>query len=344
MKAKTIEKIINDKIIDWLKSIDDEELRKQIKDNVIVTGGCITSMFLKEKVNDYDVYFKDIKTTFKVAEYYSKKMMQQYEREIIPQVCVKLPNEKWVEILSHDAINDAVTVPYEQALKYVPVPREDVKYRVRCFIQSKGVVGDPDSQGDDVDLEVSDDQEPIAPSLDEIDEKEDSNNRYKPVYISSNAITLSHKIQIVLRFYGDPKTIHENYDFKHCTNYWTVKEGLVTNVRALECILAKELVYVGSRFPLASIVRMRKFIQRGWSVNVRQIMKMVMQMQKFDLNNPWVLEEAITGVDVSYTHGLMTSILEKVESGETIDVQNYFMDVLEKIFDSRDMVKAEQEW
>ena len=79
MKAKTIEKIINDKITDWLKSIDDEDLRKQIKNNVIVTGGCITSMFLKEKVNDYDVYFKDIQTTFKVAEYYANKMMKTYE-------------------------------------------------------------------------------------------------------------------------------------------------------------------------------------------------------------------------------------------------------------------------
>jgi len=340
MKAKTIEKIITDKINDFIKSVDDKELQTKIRKNVIVTGGCITSMFLKEKVNDYDVYFKDIQTTYKVAEYYAKKMSAQYSREVKPEICVKLDNEKWVAIDSIDSV-DAFTkesfVSYEQAFKYIPEASEDVKYRVRCFIQSTGTLGDPEVQGDDVDPELN--QDPIIPELEKIDETEDNFNRYKPVYISSNAITLSHKLQIVLRFYGDPKTIHANYDFKHVTNYWTFDEGLVTNVRALECILAKELVYVGSRFPLASIIRMRKFIQRGWTVNVGQIMKMVMQMQKFDLSNPYVLESMITGVDVAYTHGLMYEIIKKTEAGETIDVQRYFLDVLEKIFDSRDMTE-----
>src|SRR3546814_2013322 len=54
---------------------------------------------------------------------------------------------------------------------------------------------------------------------------ETSDPTYRPVFVSTNAITLSDKIQIVLRFYGEADAIHENYDFVHCTNYWTSKEN-----------------------------------------------------------------------------------------------------------------------
>src|SRR3546814_1364029 len=54
---------------------------------------------------------------------------------------------------------------------------------------------------------------------------ETSDPTYRPVFMSTNAITLSDKIQIVLRFYGEADAIHENYDFVHCTNYWTSKDA-----------------------------------------------------------------------------------------------------------------------
>ena len=69
MKIKTINKVITNKVNEWLESIEDKKLRYEIKDNIIVTGGCIASMLLKEKVNDYDIYFRDLKTTYKVAKY-----------------------------------------------------------------------------------------------------------------------------------------------------------------------------------------------------------------------------------------------------------------------------------
>src|SRR3546814_4892538 len=53
---------------------------------------------------------------------------------------------------------------------------------------------------------------------------ETSDPTYRPVFMSTNAITLSDKIQIVLSFYGEADAIHENYDFVHCTNYWRSEE------------------------------------------------------------------------------------------------------------------------
>ena len=73
MQAKTIRKILRSKLENWLESITDQSLVGDIKRDVIVTGGSITSMLLGEKINDYDVYFKTKETTKKVAEYYVSK-------------------------------------------------------------------------------------------------------------------------------------------------------------------------------------------------------------------------------------------------------------------------------
>jgi hypothetical protein len=91
----------------------------------------------------------------------------------------------------------------------------------------------------------------------------DGKPKFRPVFLTSNAITLSDKIQIVLRFQGEPDDIHANYDFVHCTSYWTSwDEKLVLKPEAMESILCKELRYVGSKYPICSVVRLRKFIAR----------------------------------------------------------------------------------
>src|SRR3546814_5103821 len=88
---------------------------------------------------------------------------------------------------------------------------------------------------------------------------ETSDPTYRPVFMSTNAITLSDKIQIVLRFYGEADAIHENYDFVHCTNYWTSKDANLTPRQpALESLLCKEIRYVGSKYSVCSVIRLRK--------------------------------------------------------------------------------------
>ena len=59
MKAKTIKSIIRRKIDAWLVSIEDEKLRADVSEKVIVTGGSIVSMMMGEEVHDYDIYLRD---------------------------------------------------------------------------------------------------------------------------------------------------------------------------------------------------------------------------------------------------------------------------------------------
>src|SRR3546814_4914431 len=57
----------------FASSIEDEVVRKLVEKNTIITGGCIASMLLGEKINDFDLYFTDHATTKAVAEYYVKR-------------------------------------------------------------------------------------------------------------------------------------------------------------------------------------------------------------------------------------------------------------------------------
>jgi hypothetical protein len=154
---------------------------------------------------------------------------------------------------------------------------------------------------------------------------------FKPIFLSSNAITLTGDVQLVIRFYGDPATIHENYDFVHCTNYWTSWEKkVVVNEKALEALLTKELIYVGSKYPLASVCRIRKFITRGWHINAGQLLKILFQLNSLNLNDYKVLEDQLMGVDMAYFAEILSKLHEK--DPETIDA-TYLANLIDEVFE-----------
>ena len=73
MNRKVIKSVLSKKFKDWTKTIEDTYVRKLVEDNSIITGGCIASMLLGEKINDFDVYFTNKETTLAVAKYYVEK-------------------------------------------------------------------------------------------------------------------------------------------------------------------------------------------------------------------------------------------------------------------------------
>lgn len=136
--------------------------------------------------------------------------------------------------------------------------------------------------------------------------------KYRPVFLSENAITLSHKIQLVVRFYGEPAEIHQNYDYAHCMCWYKLDgDELVLPQEALECILSKTLIYKGSLYPLASIFRLRKFIARGWRITAGQLLKIMWQISEIDLKNKEILRDQLIGVDQAYMHQLLRALETK---------------------------------
>ena len=58
MNSKNIKRHLKAKLKDWIKSIDNEDVKKIIEENTIVTGGAMVSLLTGEMVRDYDVYFR----------------------------------------------------------------------------------------------------------------------------------------------------------------------------------------------------------------------------------------------------------------------------------------------
>lgn len=158
----------------------------------------------------------------------------------------------------------------------------------------------------------------------------DKKKTHQPVYMSQNAITLTNRIQIIIRFYGRPREIHENFDFVHCCNYWVSEDDfLVLSHGALESILCKELSYCGSKYPLCSIIRLRKFIKRGWYINAGEILKICFQLSELDLSNPVVLEDQLVGVDSAY----FSQVIEMINKGDKEQISgSYLVEIIDKVF------------
>lgn len=313
MQAKTIKKVLREKVDAWLASIEDETVRKAAADNTIVTGGCIASMLLGEKINDFDLYFRSKETAVLVAKYYVARFNPKNKHGIPCAVVVQeLPDRVKVVIKSAGIASEGgTTKDYE----YFETQAEgEAADYVGDVMTDAGEIQDTHDELKEAALEVKDEGKP----------------KYRPVFMSSNAITLSHRIQVVLRFCGAPEEIHANYDFAHCTNYWTSWDSaLVLRPEALEALLARQLRYIGSKYPICSVLRTRKFIQRGWRINAGQYLKMVLQISELDLKDYAVLEEQLTGVDVAY----FAEVLSKVREQDPTKINSaYLIEILGRMF------------
>jgi hypothetical protein len=168
----------------------------------------------------------------------------------------------------------------------------------------------------------------------EIDTSEKNKEKYRPVFLSDNAITLSDKFQIVIRFFGEADKIHDNYDFVHAMCYWDHKEQeLVMPAKALEAMLSRTLVYKGSLYPMASIFRMVKFINRGWRVSAGEMLKIMWQISELDMTNGETIREQLTGVDQAYLNEVIMALRDsdpdKINSA-------YLVKIIDRIFGDDD--------
>ena len=308
MKTKTINKILSSKFDNFLASIKDESVKSRVEKNTIITGGSIVSLLLNENVNDYDLYFRNEETALAVAKYYCEQF--KAAKEGVGYT---------IEALSE---NGRVTIQVAKSKNHSVAGEPPVE---REFV----VPGREDG------TEVNTEADAIEEALTETAKLE---ARYQPLFLSSNAITLSTKVQLIIRFYGEPSEIHTNYDFVHCTSYWTSWDRVVVvNSAALEAIITKELRYIGSKYPICSVIRTRKFIGRGWTINAGQYVKMAWQISQLDLTNIEVLKDQLVGVDSAYFNQLISAL--KSEEHKALDANTpysvdggFLFDLIDKIF------------
>lgn len=327
MKLKTIKRVLHNQLTNWVNSIDEPRVRDIAKVNVFVTGGSIASMLLGEKIKDFDVYFRTKESAFAVAQYYV------------------------------DRFNDDNGCSLEVREAKVENIKGELEERIMIWIRSVGVVESEDFAGmcskDQDENELLQQDNASGEDSDELIEDalgckkadmtgEGAREKFRPVFMSQNAITLTGKMQLVIRFFGEPEDIYENYDFQHVCQAYTYHDNkLHTDKAALESLITKTLYYQGSLYPVASFFRTKKFIERGWKVSAGQMMKIVWQISHLNLHDIKVLREQLTGVDALYMHAVIRQLMESEAGTERPEGMedhvdgSYLMKILDEVFGDR---------
>jgi hypothetical protein len=264
-------------------------------------------MLLGEKINDFDIYFKTKATTVAVATYYVKKFNEATKMKVVEGVT---PYAPYVE---------------EKTVKNCKGENED---RVCIYIKSAGVASETQDTYRYFESAPDDAVQAFVESLDE--QKATGKAKYRPVFLSANAITLSNDIQLVIRFYGEPDKIHDNFDFVHAMSYYDyAARNLVLPAPALEALLSRTLKYTGSLYPICSIFRVKKFLKRGWRISAGEQLKIMWQISELDLKDNEVMMEQLTGCDAAYMHQLITALKDVDRSKIT---SCYVAEIIDRIF------------
>ncbi len=305
MKAKHARMMIGKKFDDWVSSIQDERVKTLVKENTLISGGCIVSALTGTDVNDFDVFFRNKETTEAVAEYYVARFK-----------------------------NNPPTRFKDQPGRLVDIRVDSSGERVKIVVKSAGVASEDGSNSYKYFEQYATD-EPGDQFLDEVTKDAQDTvaegEKYRPVFMSANAITLSHKIQVVVRFYGEAEEVHSSFDFVHCTCWWDSKDRkLMLPPAALEAMLAKELIYTGgSKYPICAMIRTRKFLGRGWHITAGQYLKIAWDISQLDLTNIETLEDQLVGVDSAYFLQVIAALRDKGQ--EKIEVAYHF-ELIDRIF------------
>lgn len=315
MNRRVIKSILRAKFNDWVKTITDPEVKALVEKNSMITGGAIASLLLNEPVKDYDIYFTDKATTLAVANYYVDKFNKTHGESGLVVDGENIPKtiQDYTSVIMANITPDRVKIVFRNK----GVVAEKPEITERPFEDVFDALAEADTVEDSV-----------------LDKVENTKERYRPVFLSPNAITLSNQIQLVVRFYGKPDQIHENYDFVHCTNYWTSENGhLELKADAMEALLTKQLRYIGSKYPICSVIRTRKFLKRGFNINAGQYLKMLFQVSQLNLNDVAVLEDQLVGVDSAYFNILLNALKAKKEADPNFDLSNgYISTLIDRIF------------
>jgi hypothetical protein len=314
MNRKNIGRSLRSRLNKWFDSIEDENIRTIAKNDTLVSGGAIVSLLNNEEPNDLDIYFKTITGLLYVSRYYVDKWNDNH------------PNNLLYITVDYNDISDETNLE---------IYDDGKEHRVKIFIKSSGVALDDSDENS-----IDDDSEPIAIDDDnELEEKEEKGKKkerkpYRPRYITDNAISLSDNIQLIIRFYGSIDEIHENFDFIHCTcSYDYINNEVKLPERALEAIINKELIYNGSKYPICSMIRTRKFIARGYTINAGQYLKMAFQINELNLEDIEVLKEQLIGVDSSYFSKLIDLINEEKSIDYDFQIDStYISGLVDSIF------------
>lgn len=146
-------------------------------------------------------------------------------------------------------------------------------------------------------------------------------------YVTDNAITLRSGQQLIFRFIGPPSVVFETFDYDHCKVYWCREPtgpypgSVVFTPEASLAIAKRQLVYTKkSRFALSALVRMNKFVRRGYTIEADSLVNLALTLGSIDFSHPVSFKEEILGL-YGITPAQVAWVTKESLEGEKINVE-----------------------
>ena len=105
---------------------------------------------------------------------------------------------------------------------------------------------------------------------------------------------------------------------------------ITVNEDALMSMLSRKLKYCGSKYPLCTLMRTRKFVGRGWTAPASVFVKAMHQCMQLDWNKISTWEDQLIGMDAAYFTQIIEILRGEQAKGKTID-GTYVVELIDRM-------------
>jgi hypothetical protein len=132
------------------------------------------------------------------------------------------------------------------------------------------------------------------------------------------------------------KDIIDQFDYTICMGLFDFDtHEFLLNENFLEHVARRELYYnIYAKYPLASLFRMRKYIQKGYSISGSEIIKLGLSVNNLKMENYLDLKKQLQGIDTLFLKELTDTLLKPEYAEKRYDFQ-VFINLLDEYFNNR---------
>jgi len=160
--------------------------------------------------------------------------------------------------------------------------------------------------------------------------------RKKPqiTYVTDNATSFffkDKKYQVITAFYGEPGTVFDKYDFTiNMGAYNPETKEFIVHEDLFEHLSQRRLVInIGTEYPISTVVRIFKYIRKGYSISGIELIKILLTVHHLDLKNFAELKKQLMGIDTMFLKPLTDFLSSQEHSEKAYDFSEFM-----KIYDN----------
>jgi hypothetical protein len=156
------------------------------------------------------------------------------------------------------------------------------------------------------------------------------------IHSTDNADTFIHKnqtYQVIKAFFGSPLHLFRYFDYSVCMGAYLPSEKIFhLNSNFLLDIASGYMHFnIGTEYPIASLVRLSKYMRKGYKINGTEMIKIALCINNLNIKTYADLKKHLLGIDTQF----LAEITIKLESEPNKEYDyNYFLTMLDECLEN----------